>query len=59
MTENNDRVWQKKFMSEKSQGLQCWGGKRWKQAFFCKVMIKKDVIANKLLSYFLCLSFPC
>ena len=30
MTENNDRVWQKKVMSEKSQGLQCWGGKRWK-----------------------------
>ena len=54
MANNNGGVWRKKIISEKSCDI------RMRQVELGTLLLgndKNDVIANKLLSYFLCLTF--
>ena len=56
MTENNGRVWQKKVMPEKNR-VTTQGRKVVEVGSLLLANDKNNVIANKVLRYFQCLSF--
>ena len=57
MTENNGRVWQKKFMSKKNWGVTTQGRKEMEVGTLLLGNDKNNVITIYLLNYFLYLSF--